>query len=300
MCSGSIAAPPVPAPDANQIALEQAQLKALDNQNNLYSGILPVMTQQMGLTYDPSTGMYSMSPEAQKQLQDQQTLTNAQTQLGLSGLPLAQQQQALEQQQLAGEQSLMPQQLAIQKALGDRTQQALNGTLALPKGMTDQKNQEYQQLVRQQATLGNTITGDAPDGAASNSTSGQQALKEFNTRWANTQDAYQLAQLGQGTQQYQAGAGLTSGMASGGYGSSQAYSNPTGYVSNNPTFTGALPSINYTGLASGYGAAQQPYQYQQGMQYQSGAQGAGNYAGLLGGLASSGGMLASAGLMAMI
>lgn len=77
----------------------------------------------------------------------------------------------------------------------DRYERALKGTLPVSEGLTQQKADDFKLLKENAARRGINITGDSPETATSDSTSGAALLGNFNKTYGLRTDAERQAQL---------------------------------------------------------------------------------------------------------
>lgn len=77
----------------------------------------------------------------------------------------------------------------------DRYERALKGTLPVSEGLTQQKADDFKLLKENAARRGISITGDTPETATSDSTSGAALLGQFNRTYGLRTDAERQAQL---------------------------------------------------------------------------------------------------------
>lgn len=157
----------------------------------------------------------------------------------------------------------------IAQLSAERYMKALKGELPVSEGTTYRKGEDFRLLKENAARKGIQISGDTPEGATSNSTSGNELVKNFNTQYGLIQDSERQGAIGAG------------------------YISPG---SNQLNLVGASTTMGPGASAAGYGnavgllgQAQIPYANQRGLQYQTSVQNTLNraqtrsdYAGLLG------------------
>lgn len=194
------------------------------------------------------------------------------------------------------QQDLQAQQTQIALQQGERTQKALNGELPLSQGTIDRKAQDFQMLKENLARGGNAIIGDDPNSAYSLSSPGEQALKEFNTRYASVEDQERRGALDTGTSAYLQAVGLAGNLGKSDLSAATGLSQPGGYAATSTSMApGASPVQNNLSLVQGYGSAMNPYLQQQQMQWQTGQNNAQISAQDRAGWLQLGGTLAGAG-----
>lgn len=158
------------------------------------------------------------------------------------------------------QQDLQAQQTQIALAQGERTKKALNGELPLSQGTIDRKAADFQILKENLARNGNAIIGDDPNGAYSLSSPGEQALKEFNTRYASIEDQERRGALDSGTTSYLSAVGLSGNLGKGDLQTVGQLSNPGGYATSSTSFNpNSSPVQNNLNLVQGYSSAMTPY-----------------------------------------
>lgn len=176
----------------------------------------------------------------------------------------------LNQGALDAQRALVASQTKIGQESADRYEKALNGTLPVSEALTQQKAKDFQLFKEAQSRAGNIITGESPETASASSTAGITSLDAFQKQYKLLEDQERQGALAPpGTF---VGTSPTLGL----YGQS---------VASGP---GAQAS-GYGSIASLYGQAQQPYQFQRNLDYTTSNQNAINgaatragYAGLVG------------------
>jgi len=146
----------------------------------------------------------------------------------------------------------------ISQLQSERYLKALKGELPVSEATLQKKGQDFNLLRENLARRGGgAIVGDTPEGAYGTSSAASQNLGEFNRTYALLQDAEARGELSAG------GMGAAPGSTS-----LAAYGNSFNYSPSN-----LVPA--YGSLASGYGAAAQPYAAQRNLTYQGQLQQAG-------------------------
>lgn len=211
-----------------------------------------------------------LQAEQLKILQQQQGIYENLMPLMASNLGLIQDPNTGEYRQMTPEEyqsSLTPlQQQAydVQSAAYDRLMKAYAGELEVsPQLESDLQEQQKMIEERLSRSLGPNWM---------NSTAGQQAMSEFQTKAELLREEARRGILGQGSQNYLGSLGATSGLSG----------QQTGSLQN--------LSLGNLGALSGYSQAQQPYQYYNNLDFQADAanaqMNAQKFAGLMGGLGS--------------
>jgi hypothetical protein len=334
MCGGG-GVPPPPAPDPSQVALQQEQLKLLQQQSALTNAFVPLQAEQAG--YE---AVYGPNPEIQKRLEEvdslrtqyklhdkegtaeynaaPQSVRDRINQLGKEigdlgyrgGTPeqvvvgykksaaKTEQDKALAELQSAqmatskrandllnkyldsldtedykayqaAQQKLQEQQTQVALAQGERQQKALKGELPLSEGTIQRKTADFQLLKENLARGGNAIIGDDPSTAYSLSSPGEQALKEFNSRYSAIEGQERQGTLDSSAQTYLQSVGLAGNLGQSKLASITGLSQPGGYAATSSSINPMSPVQNNLSLVGGYSAAMQPYLQMQEMQNQN-------------------------------
>ena len=164
-----------------------------------------------------------------------------------------------------------------------RYNQALKGEVPLSAASQQAKLKEFQLLKESAARSGNVIEGDSPETAIGKSTSGNEALGQFKQSWGLREDAERRGDLSFGAGQSLSRTGLYSSMGGQDFGQALSArslaSSPVypmggapgqmslGYATGQMGYSPVNLLPGYGSLASGYGAAQQPYANQRQLQY---------------------------------
>lgn len=290
MCGGGSVS--YPAPSQSQQDLEKEQLSLLQDQKQQMNALQPLLADQYG--YQP---VYSKNPLYNQFAEAQGRYANAADGSAEKNQALADMQRIQSDagwsrgenlitgyektpERAAQDAALAPlkqQALELAKSQMDWQQKAYNGQLPVSDTLVQQKALDFAKLKEQLGQNGDVIMGDEPGSAVAKSTSGTQALTEFNKRYQALEDEERRGIMTQMNGSQNASVGTVAG-------GQQLQMN-------------GVPYSPYSSLMGGYNTAMQPYlQQQQGM-FQSDMFNAQSQNSRLTGLMGLGGQLGSSGLM---
>lgn len=261
----------VPGPSAAETALTQKQAATLDVQNQ-------ILQDQLEETRKTRALMEQLTPTTPEEIAEYRAM-QAQEQR-LTKLLLTKMEEDATRPKTEYEQA----QERIGLAEAKRYEQALAGQLPIDEGTTQRKQQEFKALKEGMSRMGSPIAGDTPETATATTTSGQQALESFRKQWGALESGIRQGAIDSGSAQMLGRMGLTSDIAQQNFANQSSFRGMPQYAM---SAIGAKGQYGWqplqsaaSGLASGYGSALQPYQFNRNMQYQAGMQTAANKAGL--------------------
>ncbi len=155
----------------------------------------------------------------------------------------------------------------------ERQLKALKGELPLSSASQQQKLQEFNLLRENAARSGNIIQGDTPESAIGLSSSANEAVEAFNSKWGLVEEAEKRGELTSGEAATLSRYGLTSDIGARDLNTSIGLSSQYTPGSTQMGLLGSINNYSPTSLLSGYGAlnsgysnAMSPYmsQYQMG------------------------------------
>lgn len=229
----------------------QAQISSLEQKKRDAENRLSAIKQR-GSQFDVKA-----IPEVEKSIAD------IDAQIAQLGGRMGTLRQMTEEERLTGMTELQRKQYDITSLELDRQQRALRGELPVTEALTQQKKKEFEIFKEAQARQGNIITGDTPEEAVAQSTSGIQSLRQFRERYGVLEEAQRFGQLERGTGAVGAQYGLLANIPQQRIGQLTAF-----------------PQRNLGFLTAGQNLMQ-PYQQQRYGEYQAGEAQRGREAGLL-------------------
>lgn len=290
--------PPPPGPTAQEIAIQEQQVKVLqqqvaqlERQNEINAGIpaqeiVSLQREQLALAREEMERARVRGPQEQavalRQLQiAEQQLAMAERGMKLQDAlqPFVLQSMRLVEEPGGGIRRMTEEEFVatlpptdklayenLQLSL-ERERKALLGELPLSEAGQRQKRDEFTAFKEQMARGGNPIEGDTPETATASTTAGAQNLKAFTERWALAEEAERRGELSAGSQTVLQRLGVASDLGvrqrEGLLSAVTGYSVPSAYLGGGagPGSTGiGLPQFG--AITPDFAGALQPFQAQ--------------------------------------